>query len=783
MNHSLDQILEPLNPAQREAVQHVEGPLLMLAGPGSGKTRVITHRIAYMMAQGIPGSSILALTFTNKAADEMKLRLGRLVRSQSAWAGTFHRFCSRLLRQYAPMVGLQENFSIYDRNDSKRMLKQAIESQHINPRHFTPGSIQEAIGTLKSRGVTAEMFQPRSGRAIDRVIERVYPEYQQMLQLANAVDFDDLLLYVVDLLRQNPELRAQLDSQFEYVMVDEYQDTNRVQYLLVRLLNHDVRNLGVTGDPDQSIYGWRGADLNNILDFQRDYPDTRVVRLEQNYRSTQSILRVADQLIANNVHRMHKELISENDQGTPVQLVAYQSPVVEADDIVESIRLKISQGEAEPQDFAIFYRANWQSRALEHAFRKSGIPYQIVNAQEFYQRQEIKDVLAYLQLISNPHDNVAFERIVNVPSRKIGKVTLGRIRDYARQEGVSMLTAARQAGLIPTISKGAATKVLKFVELFDEISRFATEPVEVVLQAVLEKTRYEEWLTADDSEQGHERAANVKELVAAAREFDMEHPDDGGLDAYLEQSSLTSDADTWDAEANRVSLMTLHSAKGLEFDHVFIVGCEEGILPHERSQDPEQVEEERRLLFVGITRARKSLRLSRCETRFRSNSYWPVIASRFLMELPRSEMEVVGPRSVDVIDWDSGFDDDVPFEVHVDEWMHDGVQIHVDDARGQDDEDQEFPPDSVKEQRATVNPATSGFPRLMTGAELSEQAATRVHPSRFCEGMTVRHGEYGLGKIVQLTGDKMKRTATVDFDGLGCKRFRLAYADLEIVDD
>ncbi len=774
---SVKTILAPLNEAQRKAVMHMEGPLLMLAGPGSGKTRVITHRIAYLISQGVPATSILALTFTNKAADEMGTRISQLVPGTPTWTGTFHRFCARLLRQHAEMVGINQNYSIYDASDSKKLMKHAIEHTKVNSRHYSVDSLIHQISFIKSRGLTPNDFQPRAGHPLDQILEQIYPEYQNQLKRANAVDFDDLLLHTVDLLRHNPELRQSLDAKYQYVMVDEYQDTNQAQYQLIRLLNHNTRNLSVTGDPDQSIYGWRGANLNNILEFEQDYPDTVVVRLEQNYRSTQSILSVADQLIANNLKRKQKKLLTENEAGEAVRLITYTSPREEATDIADHISLAIQNGNGNPNDFAIFYRANWLSRSLEHALRKSGIPYQIVNGHEFYQRREIKDILAYLHLINNPRDNVAFERIVNVPARKIGKVTLGRIRQFAQAENICMLDAARQCGLIKTISKGAATKVAKFVALFDEISVLETEVVETIIQQVVHRTGYRDWLIQDDSEEGHERAGNIDELIVAAQEFDLEHPEDGGLEAYLEQSALISDTDAWENDSNYVTLMTIHAAKGLEFPSVFIVGCEDGILPHERSQEnDDEIEEERRLLFVGITRAQNTLQLSRCHSRFKRGAFWPAIASRFLLELPRSEMEVVEPSNMGRIPVDE-YDANQQSPFDVDPWMHEGIQINDASTNAHSATTVDF---NEEPKPAVPDSASSGFPRLMTGTELAKQATDKIHPSRYHEGMRVNHDEYGNGTITQLSGSNFKRIATVEFDDIGSKRFRLAFSKLKI---
>src|SRR6188768_71877 len=428
-------IFESLTEAQLAAVMHVDGPLLILAGPGSGKTRVVTHRVAHLLHQGISGKQILALTFTNKAADEMKARLARLVPLPTVWMGTFHRFCARLLRIHGSLVGLSENYSIYDMDDSRRMMAEAILDEGVDLSHTTPEAISHAISWAKNNLMGPEEYVPRRGHVVGGIVQRVYPAYQRRLLAANAVDFDDLLLHVAKLLKENPEVRRRLDERYRYILVDEYQDTNLAQYAIVRALSIDHPNLAVTGDPDQSIYGWRGANLSNILEFEKDFPSVKVVRLEQNYRSTKAILRVADELIRHNVRRKQKDLFTDNAEGQPVRLTAYPTQRDEADDIAARIALGIRKANRRPRDFAIFYRTNALSRQLEHALRDHVIPYQIVNGLEFYQRKEIKDVLAYLHLVNNPRSDVAFLRIINVPARKIGKASVGRLSDYARMKG------------------------------------------------------------------------------------------------------------------------------------------------------------------------------------------------------------------------------------------------------------------------------------------------------------------------------------------------------------
>jgi len=801
MKHlTTEEILAPLNDQQRLAAAHIKGPLLILAGPGSGKTRVITHRIANMIAQGVDARQIVALTFTNKAAEEMKKRIRTLAPNERVWTSTFHRFCSRMLRQYANLIGLQQNFTIYDTGDSKRVLKQAIEGVGVNLKHYTADSLANQISQAKNTGVTVEQFKPRVGHPLDQITAKVYPEYQKRLQLANAVDFDDLLLYAVDLLRNSPELREALDDRFEYMMVDEYQDTNLAQYQLIRLLNHRHQNLAVTGDPDQSIYGWRGANIENILRFENDFENSQVVRLEQNYRSTPEILNLADQLIQNNSRRKKKALFTESVSGDPVRLVTYPNPKDESTDIADTIALAVSKGDREPSDFAILYRANYLSRSLERAMTAVGLPYQIVNGTEFYQRKEIKDLMGYLHLLNNPADSVAFERIVNVPPRKIGKVTLGRLQEYATTHNLPMLEAARQIEHVDAIKKATSAKLTRFVEMYDRLSQHMFLPVGELLQKVLEETEYREWLEINETKDDVDRVGNVDELLVAASEFDVEFDEDGTpLETYLERTALVAATDAWDNESNFVTLMTLHAAKGLEFPSVFIVGLEDGILPHERSSnDQDELEEERRLFFVGITRAEKHLQISRCQNRFRRGSFWPSIPSRFLMELPRAEMQIFEPASMDgfghsdfdSINNESGWDDDLP-SIDVNEVPD--VHVYEPADKPKTDEVKEAVLAEVEYKLSVVRgdekqepaPATVAFPGIMTGAEMAakNKSRTRLHPEAHRVGMQVIHDTHGFGTIIKMTGNGAKRTATIDFEDGGQKSFRLAYANLQAVDD
>jgi len=767
-----DDVLGPLTASQRAAVCHVSGPLMILAGPGSGKTRVVTHRIAHLLLEGIAARQIVALTFTNKAADEMRLRLERLAPGQPVWMGTFHRFCARLLRQHAALAGLGENFSIYDTADSDKLLAEAIDELQLDLTHVTPGQVAREISWAKNQLVTADTYVSRPGRALGVIVEQVYPLYQQRLLAANAVDFDDLLLHVALLLRENPELRRTLDERYRYVLVDEYQDTNFAQYAIVRALSRDFPNLSVTGDPDQSIYGWRGADLNNILEFERDFPDVTVVRLEQNYRSTQSILRVADQLISNNLRRKHKDLFTENPEGVPVRLVVYPTSRDEAEHIAAHIAQEIDRGRRRPRDFAVFYRVNSLSRQLENALRNVAVPYQIVKGLEFYQRKEIKDVIAYLQMLNNPRSDAAFLRIVNTPPRHIGKSTIARLTQHARRYGLSLLAAAREAGLIESLTKRAAAHVAAFVALHDRLSLHLHRPLEEIIGQVLREAGYYEWLESSADEEDLERLANVQELLAAAREFDEQHPGEGQLEEFLEQVALVSDTDDWQMESDKVSLMTLHAAKGLEFPCVFITAVEEGLLPHDRSrEDPEKLEEERRLLFVGITRAEEELQLSYAAYRFTRGVQRMSIGSSFLMELPREQMEVHQPHGgTGWVHGDGSDPDDAAWDV--DETQ--AVQAAVDELSELDDADV---------------PLTASRPeplaRVTTAADLLGECARprlKLEPEEFSIGMLVSHPEHGLGKIVSVSGQGTKRSATIQFfNSLRQRRFVLAHSDLQPV--
>lgn len=759
----MDELLENLTPAQQAAVEHIDGPLLILAGPGSGKTRVVTHRIAYLLRHGIPARQILALTFTNKAADEMKSRVERLAPGERVWIGTFHRFCARLLREYASLVGLRENYTIYDTGDSLAALRRSLDELNIDPGHFTPQQLAAGISWAKNNLISAEQYTARPGHPLGSVVAKVYPAYQRRLLNSSAVDFDDLLLHVALLLRNHPELRHTLDARYRYILVDEYQDTNLAQYAIVRALSVDYPNLSVTGDPDQSIYGWRGANLSNILEFEKDFLNVKVVRLEQNYRSTKRILSVAAELISHNKRRKEKGLFTENAEGRPVKFVSYPSGHDEAEHIAAQIAEAIRAGRRRPRDFAVFYRTNALSRGLEFALRSAGIPYQMVNGVEFYQRKEIKDVLGYLMLLANPRDDQAFLRVVNTPPRGIGKTTLERLTSHADRKGLTLLEAARESGLIEALPKKAAVSVAKFVSLFDRLGEAAIRPVEEILGLVLSESGYSEHLQDSGLEEDQERLANIEELLTAAREFDELSPGEGHLEEFLEQVCLVNDTDAWEDSDDRVTLMTLHASKGLEFPVVFLIAVEEGLLPHERSKEkPEQLEEERRLLFVGITRAMEELQLSLARYRDFRGQRKMSVPSAFLLELPFDELEASEASLADSVAAATPDHDD--FEPHVEHeepvWSHPPEEFSFEQAR---------------------SPQRQIGAALKTAAEMASGAVSPagVSPDVFCQGMIVRHPEYGLGKIIALSGVGARRMATVAFtSSAGEKKFVLQQCPL-----
>jgi DNA helicase II / ATP-dependent DNA helicase PcrA len=632
--------LENLNPEQRDAVLHTEGPLLILAGAGSGKTKVLTCRIAYMIEEkGINPWNILAITFTNKAAKEMRERVGLLIGStQDMWISTFHAACARILRKDIERLdGYKKNFVIYDPKDQESVIKDCLKELNLNEKNFPFKAVSSTISNAKNLLEDPVRFSQKNMSDIrGRKMADIYTLYQKKLKKNNALDFDDILFKVVELLANNPDILAYYQNKFKYIMIDEYQDTNYCQYRLVSLLAKQHHNLCVVGDDDQSIYSWRGADIGNILNFEKDFPAAKVIKLEQNYRSTQTILDAANSVIKNNFGRKSKKLWTENAVGGSIQFYNAMDERGEANFIASEIKQYQDAYGKKLNEFAVLYRTNAQSRVIEEAFMANGIPYRIIGGFKFYDRKEVKNVIAYLRLIQNPDEDVSLKRIINIPKRGIGNTTLEAIQSYARQNDDSMFGALLSIDSIPGISKKALANINEFVKLISGLMAAAEikKPSEV-LNELLSKSGYLDSLNVEGDDDSLTRAENVRELLSATLEYESKNPE-ANLQQFLEQMALMSDIDNLETENEAVVLMTLHSAKGLEFPIVFMSGMEEGVFPSQRSYFEEhQMEEERRLMYVGITRARESLYLTAAfeRTIFGSTTY--NIVSQFIKEIPK----------------------------------------------------------------------------------------------------------------------------------------------------
>jgi DNA helicase II / ATP-dependent DNA helicase PcrA len=644
---SPEQYLADLNPAQREAVLATEGPLLVIAGAGSGKTRVLTYRVAHLInAVGAKPNEILAITFTNKAAGEMRERLQDLLgpRGRGLWILTFHAACGRILRREAQRLAYRSNFTIYDQADQIRLVKQCLEELERDPKRFTPRGIHNQISHAKDQLVGPDEYAQRVQSFYDQTVADVYKLYQRRLFASNAVDFDDLLMLTVDVLDRFPEAREKWQKAFRYILVDEYQDTNHAQYRLLQLLAQPDMNVCAVGDPDQSIFAFRGADINNILDFERDFPGTRTIALERNYRSTNSILDAANGVISNNRERKPKELWSDLGDGEPVRVVEVEDEHAEARFVAAGIASLVEEGFS-GDEIAVFYRTNAQSRVLEDVLVRQGVAYQVIGGPRFYERAEIKDAIAYLQVIDNPYDAVSLQRIANKPRRGIGDASLARLQTWADAQGRSLWEAtefAEDAGV------GAAPlrAVQHFRNVIQSLQSGALElPVAELVERTLERSGYLEALEAERTIEAQGRIENLQELVGVAREY-QENADEPSLSHFLQEISLYSDQDAIRGEESLVTLMTLHNAKGLEFRTVYLIGMEEGIFPHARSIEEQGIEEERRLCYVGMTRAKELLALTHASSRSLWGARGYNLPSRFLDELPSAvERERLRPAS------------------------------------------------------------------------------------------------------------------------------------------
>ena len=714
-------ILASLNPAQKEAVEAIGGPVLIIAGPGSGKTRVITHRVAYLIKVcGVSPRRIMAVTFTNKAAREMKDRLEQLLGpvGEDLTLGTFHAICSRILRREGQAEGISPRFVIYDDEDQLTVIRQTLQELDLDPKQFAPRSLQSAISAAKSNLVTPQSYAQQVSSYFEEIVLRVYQRYQQLLTQSKAVDFDDLLMKTVQLFDNHSGILDRYQSRYLHIVVDEFQDTNIAQYRLVKQLAGQHRNLCVVGDPDQSIYSWRFADLRNILSFDRDYPEAKLVLLEQNYRSTRTILDVASDVISANVERKPKDLWTENEVGSPVVIIESYTEEEEAQCVASEIEKLASQNQTSLRDCAVMYRVNAQSRALEETFIRYGVPYKLVGGVRFYQRREVKDIVAYLRIVHNPDDGVSLARVINVPGRGIGQVTLGKLLAGAKSRDVPLYAALKQATEDKAYSPHAAQSLTAFGALIDGLIATGRRlnPGDLI-EEILARTGYREYLL--EKEDGEDRWENIIELKSVASDYDEPDPEEA-LASFLEKVTLVSDIDQLDEKADAVTLTTLHQAKGLEFPVVFITGLEHGLLPHRRSfGDKAEMEEERRLCYVGMTRAEKRLYLLRSYRRrlFGSSTNEP---SPFLKD--------ISPQLVT--------------------------------TRGLWEEESSGPPPAALPPPVTY-PSTT--PELKAGD-------------------WVRHSKFGDGTVVDCLPDRGDRVVTVSFAEAGVKKLLLSLAPLEKIE-
>jgi len=741
-------LLNHLNPVQQEAVLETEGPLLVFAGAGSGKTRVLTYRIAYLVQEkGVPPRNIFAVTFTNKAADEMRERVETLLgrSAKGAWVSTFHSACARILRQHIELLGFKRNFVIYDQQDQERHLKAIMKELNLDFRMFSPRAIQAGIEHLKNEGMTPDQYSPNPYNIFQKRLALVYQRYQEDLKRNNAADFGDLLILVVILFRRFPEVLRSYQDLCRYVMVDEFQDTNLIQYQLIKRMVEGHHNLCVVGDDDQSIYRWRGAEIGNILNFEKDFSEAKVITLEQNYRSTQNILQAAHHVVRKNRYRKEKKLWTENPEGDPLFFYVAEDEADEARFVVQKITDYVSNGKSvRPyHDISVFYRINAQSRAIEDELVKRKIPYTVVGGMKFYERKEIKDVLAYLKLIDNPSDGLSLRRIINVPPRGIGEKTIEKIEAFSKEKKLPLyegLKSAVEEDWLPPAVKARLREFVQLIESFRKDAAILT--LSQLTLALLAKTEYLQRLKEEGTDEALSKVENVDELINVM--MGLEQGEERvSLESFLDKVSLVTDVDLYDDKGNRVSLMTLHCAKGLEFPVVLIVGIEEGLLPHyRRGEEIEDMEEERRLFYVGMTRAKGRLFLSRAEERSTFGVGRANLPSRFLDELPMELLQFEEKKGK----MESLFSREAP-------WRDDMDQTRI----GADDLSQET---------------------------FSEAGGIALSPEEFFQvriGMRVRHPRFGEGKVTSVEGIDEDQKATIFFRNVGSKRLKVRYANLEIL--
>lgn len=731
----MNPILDTLNDRQKEAVLHTEGPLLVTAGAGSGKTKVLTCRIAHLLELGVSPYKILAITFTNKAAKEMKERVQKLVGAQaeSMWLSTFHAFCAKLLRfELKGFHGYNHNFTIYDSSDQLTLMKDCLKQVNLDDKQFPPRSVLGTISGAKNALLDAADFAGDAKDFYEQKVAEVYKLYEQKLKENNALDFDDLLFLAVKLLQENQEVREKYQSRFQYILIDEYQDTNHAQYTLTKLLAARWRNICVVGDADQSIYAWRGADIRNIIEFTRDYPDAASIKLEQNYRSTKTILHAANAVIEHNESRPKKVLWTENPGGNKIIHYHAQTEHDEADYVAGVIYNRHSISHEPYGDMAILFRTNSQSRTLEEKLMRYAIPYTMVGGTKFYDRKEIKDVLAYLRLLYNPDDSLSLTRIINVPKRNIGATTLEHIAEFAEKNNMSLFDALSSTEELP-VTKRAKTALEDFaVTIFELLNHVEEWDVLKLMEEVITQTGYGNMLDKEAAHdpQGESRKENVGELLSVAKDY-MDSNPDGNLQDFLENVALVSDVDSFENNESKVTLMTLHAAKGLEFPVVFLVGLDEGLFPHSRTlMDPNQIEEERRLAYVGITRAERQLYVTNASTRTMYGRVSAYLPSRFLDEIPQELIEEYQRKSA------------MP-------------QSQTTSVPGR--------------QRVSIltKPVATSLPK--------QHAVT----STFAKGDKVRHKIWGIGTVLEVIGEGPNMQMKIQFPTKGVRQVVVKYAPLE----
>ncbi len=739
-NESADnrnKILECLNESQQEAVKTIDGPVLIVAGAGSGKTRVLTHRIAYLISQGINPHNIIALTFTNKAAAEMRKRISSLVPAQAAgniWAGTFHSIFARILRIEAGMIGYSNNFSIYDTDDSQNVINRILNAKGITDRAFSPQIVRSRISWAKNRMLGWEQLHNDGKFTDDKTIADIYREYEAELKRSNAMDFDDLLINMIHLFTKNPDILSKYQERFKYIHVDEYQDTNRPQYIVCKLLAGARLNICVVGDDAQSIYKWRGAEIRNILEFRNDFPDVHIVRLEKNYRSTQNILAAADSVIKCNRNQIEKNLWTENPTGDKIKLVECHDDLEEADYIIRTIAGHTRDSEFSVKDFAVLYRTNAQSLAFENACRKYNMPYIVVGGMSFYKRKEVKDVYSYLKFINNLQDSESLLRIINEPPRGIGNTTLNYIRVYAEENHVTLFDAFKKYDEIPELTTRARTAIKSFVDMINSVLTGKDKlSAQDFAKEYIEKTTLMQMYSEIGTDDALDRLNNIQQILNDISQYFLENPDDDIVD-YLQQVSLISDIDNKNINEPKLKLMTLHSAKGLEFPVVFIAGVEKGLFPFSRAENnPDEEEEERRLFYVGITRAMEKLYITYAKNRMRFGNYTIQSPSKFITEIDSHLLDFITSKP--------------------------GISNSV-----------------SKKFKSNYSSDYNSYSQIPPEEILSKKEEVSF---KFKVGDKVRHSHFGIGQIVMMSGEGSNRQATVNFQSVGRKKLMLQYANLQ----